>query len=451
MPNKLVQILVVEDNPDTLEMLQRKVLAKGFQAYTATEVPEAITILESHKIDIILTDYKMPKLSGLELIRHVNSHYPGIRVIMITGFPTIEGAVEAVKVGAQSYITKPFTDEELFSAIDEAITGIKLNAANRRSTDNALGQYGMIGSSPSMQKLYHSIKKSSSNQATVLIQGESGTGKELVARAIHYNSKQSKAPFVPINCGAIPESLLESELFGYIKGSFTGATETRAGHFITADGGTIFLDEISETSLSMQVKLLRVLQDKQVMMIGSNKARKVNVRVIAATNKDLSACVSQGSFREDLFYRLNVVPISVPPLREHTEDIPNLVQHFITKYAHELGQSTPWISENAMKRLMRHPWQGNVRELENLVYQMVLMHEGPGVRTADLPDYLKYTIQPELDYSRTLAQVEADYIRAVLKLNGGNKALAARKLGIDRKTLYNKLEKLGLLDLPESP
>jgi two-component system, NtrC family, response regulator HydG len=450
MPNNLVRILVVEDNPDTLEMLQRKVLAQGYQTHTATEVPEAIAVLENHKIDIILTDYKMPKLSGLELIRHVNSHYPWIRVIMITGYPTIEGAVEAVKVGAQSYITKPFTDEELFAAIDEAIEGIMLNAANRKSTDSTLNQYGMIGSSQTMQKLFHSIRKSSSNQATVLIQGESGTGKELVARAIHYNSKQSKAPFVPINCGAIPESLLESELFGYMKGSFTGASETRAGYFITADGGTIFLDEISETSLSMQVKLLRVLQDKQVMMIGSNKARKVNVRVIAATNKYLSACVAQGSFREDLYYRLNVVPISLPPLREHPEDIPELVQHFLSKYSQELGQSTPLISENAMKRLMRHPWQGNVRELENLIYQVVLMHEGTGIRTADLPDYLKYTIQPEIDYSRTLAQVEADYIQTVLKLNGGNKALAARKLGIDRKTLYNKLEKLGLQDFADS-
>jgi two-component system, NtrC family, response regulator HydG len=450
MPDNLVRILVVEDNPDTLEMLQRKVLAQGYQTHTATEVPEAIAVLENHKIDIILTDYKMPKLSGLELIRHVNSHYPWIRVIMITGYPTIEGAVEAVKVGAQSYITKPFTDEELFAAIDEAIEGIMLNAANRKSTDSTLNQYGMIGSSQTMQKLFHSIRKSSSNQATVLIQGESGTGKELVARAIHYNSKQSKAPFVPINCGAIPESLLESELFGYMKGSFTGASETRAGYFITADGGTIFLDEISETSLSMQVKLLRVLQDKQVMMIGSNKARKVNVRVIAATNKYLSACVAQGSFREDLYYRLNVVPISLPPLREHPEDIPELVQHFLSKYSQELGQSTPLISENAMKRLMRHPWQGNVRELENLIYQVVLMHEGTGIRTADLPDYLKYTIQPEIDYSRTLAQVEADYIQTVLKLNGGNKALAARKLGIDRKTLYNKLEKLGLQDFADS-
>lgn len=450
MTSDMVQILIVEDNPDTLEMLQRKVVGRGHAAFCAMDVPQAIGIVEHQKIDIILTDYKMPKLSGLDLIRHINSHFPAIRLIMITGYPTIEGAVEAVKVGAQSYITKPFTDEELFAAIDEAIEGIKLNVANKPIPSAEPGRYGLIGKSKSMKRLYHFIEKSASNQATVLIQGESGTGKELVARAIHYNSKQSKAPFVPINCGAIPESLLESELFGYTKGSFTGATETRAGYFITADGGTIFLDEISETSLSMQVKLLRVLQDKQVMMIGSNKTRKVNVRIIAATNKDLALCVKQGSFREDLYYRLNVVPITVPPLRDHTGDIPQLVQHFMQKYAGELGQNTPNISENVLKRLMAHPWQGNIRELENLVYQLVLMHEGNHIRSSDLPNYLKYSIDCVVDYSRTLDQVEAEYIRDILKQVSGNKSLAARKLGIDRKTLYNKLENLSRSEKPRS-
>lgn len=445
-----VQILIVEDNPDTLEMLQRKVTAMGHAVFCAVDVPAALARVEKQRIDIILTDYKMPKLSGLDLIKHISAHYPGIRLIMITGYPTIEGAVEAVKMGAQSYITKPFTDEELHASIDEAIHSIKLKRANQPLPSSETGKYGLVGTSKSMQRLYHLIEKSSTNQATVLIQGESGTGKELVARAIHYGSKQSKAPFVPINCGAIPESLLESELFGYTKGSFTGANETRAGYFITADGGTIFLDEISETSLSMQVKLLRVLQDKQVMMIGSNKSRKVNVRVIAATNKDLSLCVKQGSFREDLFYRLNVVPITVPPLREHAEDIPELVRFFMSKYARELGQSTPTISENALKRLMAHPWQGNIRELENLIYQMVLMREGNDIRSSDLPNYLKYSVGCVIDYNRTLAEVEADYIREILKQVAGNKSLAARKLGIDRKTLYNKMEKLNLPYSPES-
>ena len=444
MSDKDINILIVEDHPDTLEMLERKIRLKGYTPFCAADVPQAISIVEHHKIEIILTDYKMPKLTGLDLIRHISAHYPDIRLIMITGYPTIEGAVEAVKVGAQSYITKPFTDEELFSAIEEALQSIKLSAASKPSPDLPKGMHNLVGNSKAMLNLYRLIEKCSSNRATVLIQGESGTGKELVARAIHYHSAQSKAPFVPINCGAIPETLLESELFGYTKGSFTGASETRAGYFITADGGTIFLDEISETSLSMQVKLLRVLQDKQVMMIGSNKARKVNVRIIAATNKDLAICIQQGTFREDLFYRLNVFPIIVPPLREHKEDIPLLVQHFLEKYSRELGQSQPHISENALKSLMTHPWQGNIRELENVIYQLVLMREGNDIHSSDLPNYLKYSIDCVVDYSRTLEQVEADYIRDILSLTGGNKSLTARKLGIDRKTLYNKLDKLRL-------
>ncbi|HNQ44682.1 MAG TPA: sigma-54 dependent transcriptional regulator, partial [Candidatus Cloacimonadota bacterium] len=294
------EILIVDDNPNTLEMLQRKLKSRGYHSHIVQDVDSALSYLAQNRIDIILTDFKMPKFTGLDLIRHVQSQYPQIKVIMITGYPTIEGAVEAVKVGAQSYLSKPFTDEELFQAIKEAEQAL---AVNPQKPNHDASHFGIIGVSQAMQPVFSSIKKSALNNATVLIQGESGTGKELVARAIHYHSKQSKAPFVPVNCGAIPESLLEAELFGYMKGSFTGASETRAGYFITADGGTIFLDEISETSLLMQVKLLRVLQDKQVNMVGSSKPRKVNVRIIAATNKDLSLCVKQGSFREDLYYR----------------------------------------------------------------------------------------------------------------------------------------------------
>jgi two-component system, NtrC family, response regulator HydG len=438
-----IRILIAEDNPDTLEMLQRKLQSRHYYCHTAPNVPDAINILEADDIDIILTDYKMPKLSGIDLIRHVNAHYPRIKVIMITGYPSIEGAVEAVKLGAQNYITKPFTDDELFLAIDEAIEGIKRNTANRQESDLKAGQYGLIGNSAAMQKVYRSIEKSSSNNATVLIQGESGTGKELVARAIHYYGKNDKAPFVPVNCGAIPEGLLEAELFGYMKGSFTGATDTRSGYFITADGGTIFLDEISETSLSMQVKLLRVLQDKQVMMIGSNKTRKVNVRIIAATNKDLNHCIKLGNFRQDLYYRLNVLPINVPPLREHAEDIPALISHFIGKLAHETGQKTPTFSDAALKALINHTWQGNIRELENLVYQLLMMSESGSIDISDLPDYMKFSIDRKTDFNRSLDEVEKDYILGVLNLVKGNKSLAARKLGIDRKTLYAKLNKIG--------
>jgi transcriptional regulator with PAS, ATPase and Fis domain len=290
-----------------------------------------------------------------------------------------------------------------------------------------------------MQELYTIIQKSTTNNATVLIQGESGTGKELVARAIHYHSRHSKAPFVPVNCGAIPESLLEAELFGYMKGSFTGASETRAGYFITADGGSIFLDEISETSLSMQVKLLRVLQDKQVYMIGSKTPRKVNVRIIAATNKNLPLLVKQGGFRDDLYFRLNVLPINIPPLREHSEDIPPLVAHFLDKYSRENSLAAPKLSDAAIQALQAYTWPGNVRELENLIYRLIILFEGQGIDSSDLPDYMKFTLIQDRNYNRTLKQMEEEYIKGVLASVNDNKSQAANILGIDRKTLYNKL------------
>lgn len=433
-------ILIVDDSPDTQEILQRKLKARGFITYAVGTVTQALELLEKTEIELILTDYKMPQHSGLDLIRFVRQHKPHIRVIMITGFPTIEGAVEAVKVGAEEYLTKPFTDEELFGAISNAQAKIIQAKLSRRPARALTNPYSMIGNSPAITKVYNSIKKSSSNNATVLIMGESGTGKELVARAIHYNSKRSKAPFVPVNCGAIPETLLEAELFGYTKGSFTGATETRAGYFLTADGGTIFLDEISETSLSMQVKLLRVLQDKQVNMIGSKNARTVNIRVIASTNKDLRQLINQGSFREDLFYRLNVLPIMMPPLRERSSDIPLLVAHFMEKYSRENSFETPRISEDAMEAMTSYHWPGNVRELENLVYRLVLMNDEGQIDIEDLPDYMKFNISYCHDLTRSLEEVELEYIHQVLNSVGGNKSQAAKILQIDRKTLHKKLK-----------
>ncbi|HRY84373.1 MAG TPA: sigma-54 dependent transcriptional regulator, partial [Candidatus Cloacimonadota bacterium] len=283
MTDPKIPILVVDDSPSTLEMIGRKLNSHGYSSFAARSVNEALELLEKFPVELVLTDYKMPKATGLDLIRHLKAHHPLIRVIMITGYPTLEGAVEAVKMGADEYLTKPFTDQELFSAIAKVEAMIVNQKLAHKPSPTESNPYGMIGSSAVMTKVYRAIHKSCSNNATVLIHGESGTGKELVARAIHYHSKRAKTSFVPVNCGAIPETLLEAELFGYTKGSFTGATETRAGYFITADGGTIFLDEISETSLSMQVKLLRVLQDKQVSMIGSKTPRTINVRVIASS------------------------------------------------------------------------------------------------------------------------------------------------------------------------
>jgi len=430
-------ILIVDDNPDTLQMIARQLKSKGWQVSTATDVSMALPILEQEHIDLVLTDYKMPKVTGLELIRHLRSHFGNVPVIMITGYPSIEGAVEAVKVGAEEYLSKPFTEEELLTAVQKAVDKLRLQKKTEQPVQ--ANPYGLIGNSASMQELYNRIRKSTTNNATVLIQGESGTGKELVARAIHYHSKLGKAPFVPVNCGAIPESLLEAELFGYLKGSFTGASETRAGYFLTADGGSIFLDEISETSLSMQVKLLRVLQDKQVFMIGSKTPRKVNVRVIAATNKNLPLLVKQGGFRDDLYFRLNVLPINIPPLREHPEDIILLVQHFLEKSAKENSLHPPILSEAAIESFLAYAWPGNVRELENLIYRLVILCESHKIEVSELPDYMKFTLSRSKDLNRSLKQVEEEHIRAVLASVQDNKSLAAKILGIDRKTLYNKL------------
>jgi len=291
-----------------------------------------------------------------------------------------------------------------------------------------------------MLKVFDAIAKASSTPATVLISGESGTGKELLARAIHYTSSRVSAPFVPVNCGAIPEELLESELFGHVKGAFTGATEARAGFFQTADGGTIFLDEISETSLSMQVKLLRVLQDKEVCMVGSARLRKVDVRVLASTNKDLPTLVKKGLFREDLFFRINVIAIEVPPLRERGDDILRLAHHFAERFSQESGKPTPRLSDEALQVLRNYRWPGNVRELENVIQRLVVMTEGDLIDVPDLPSLMRFSALGGLGFNRTLAEVEAEYIGNVLASVGGNKTRAAEILGIDRKTLREKLK-----------
>ena len=298
--------------------------------------------------------------------------------------------------------------------------------------------HGLIGQSEAMVKVFNAIDKAASTTATVLITGESGTGKELVARAVHYRGPRVSAPFVPVNCGGIPEGLLESELFGHVKGAFTGAIESRAGFFQTADGGTIFLDEISETSLSMQVKLLRVLQDKEVCMVGSSKTRTVNVRVIAATNKDLLGLVNKGVFREDLFYRLNVITIAMPPLRDRGDDILLLISHIARKYSRELGKPAPRFSESALQVLRNYQWPGNVRELENVLQRLVVMGESELIQVPDLPSLMRFSALSAAGLNRTLAEVENEHIRNVLASVNGNKTKAAKMLGIDRKTLREK-------------
>ena len=439
------RILVVDDAPNTLEVLRRNLMPKGYLVFTALGVVEAIKILDATPVDLVITDLKMPRVSGLDLVRHVRENFKQTEVMMITGYATVEGAVKALKTGAEEYLPKPFTDEELFSAVRRALDKLRVRKARQaqlpRMPRNA---YGLLGESVEMRKIFAAIAKVAPIPATVLITGESGTGKELVARAIHYSSPRASAPFVPVNCGGIPEELLESELFGYVKGAFTGATESRAGFFQTADGGTIFLDEISDTSPSMQITLLRVLQDKEVCMVGARRTRKVDVRILAATNKNLTSLVKRGAFREDLFFRLNVITIAIPPLRQRGNDILLLTRHIATKFAEELDKPTPRFSDNALQVLRNYYWPGNVRELENVIQRLVVMTDGELIEIPDLPSLMRFSALRETGLNRTLAEVEAEYIRNVLASVDGNKTQAAKILGIDRKTLREKLKLQGL-------
>jgi DNA-binding NtrC family response regulator len=440
-PGKKERILVVDDAPETLEVLQRNLTSNGYQVYTASGVEEALRVLDTEPIDLVITDYKMPRVSGLDLIRHVRENLKDAEVMMITGYASIGGAVEAVKYGAEDYLAKPFTDEELFTAVEHALEKLQIRRAARARSDKKIPEsYGILGESEAIQNVFSAIGKVSTTAATVLITGESGTGKELVARAIHYSSPQASAPFVPVNCGGIPEGLLESELFGHVKGAFTGATETRAGFFQTADGGTIFLDEISETSLAMQVKLLRVLQDKEVGMVGDARTRKVDVRIVAATNKDLRNLVKKELFREDLFFRLSVITITVPPLSERGNDILILAHYFVNKFAQETGRPAFRFSDNALKALKNYDWPGNVRELENVVQRLVVMTDSDIVDAPDLPSLMRFSALRQTGLHRSLAAVEREHIRNVLAGVGGNKTCAAEILGIDRKTLRKKLK-----------
>jgi two-component system, NtrC family, response regulator HydG len=437
------KLLVVDDAPDTLEIIKRNLVAAGFQVFTAPGVAEALEILDRTAVDLVITDLKMPKISGLDLVRHVRENLRDTEVVMITGYPTIGSAVEAIKNGAEDYLTKPFTDEELLAAVQKALDKLSLRGTSTISMSGSAPVFkGIFGESKAMSEVFRDIKKAASTNAHVLIYGESGTGKELVARAIHYSSSRSAAPFVPINCGGIPDGLIESELFGHVKGAFTGAVESRAGFFQIADRGTLFLDEISEIPIQMQVKLLRVLQDREVYMVGSNRSIKVDIRIISATNKKLTELIPKGLFREDLYFRLNVIAIEIPPLRERENDLLLLAHYFAVKFAKEFERPIPHFSDSVLKAFKQYTWPGNVRELENIIQRIVILHEGENVDISDLPASMRYSGLGVKNYSRTLADVEKEYIRNVLESVGGNKTQAAKILGIDRKTLREKLDPL---------
>ncbi len=438
---KRESILVVDDALDTLEILQRNLNSHGYRVYTSPNVTEAIRVLESTSIDLVITDLKMPRSSGLDLIRHIKENLQAIEVMMITGYASIGGAVDAVRAGAEDYLAKPFTEEELLIAVERVLDKSRMRRVSQEGMNRKpLAPYGLLGESEAMRDVFNAIPRVATSSATVLISGESGTGKELVARAIHYASPRASAPFVPINCGAIPQELFESELFGHMKGAFTGAVETRAGFFQTADGGTIFLDEISEMKLAMQVKLLRVLQDREVYMVGATRPHKVDVRIIVATNKDLMSLVKKGAFREDLYFRLSIITIAIPPLRRRVEDILLLASHFAARFAKEFGKPVPQFSTKALEAMKNYDWPGNVRELENLIQRLVLMNDAGVIAMNDLPANMRFTISLQSGLDRTLAEVESEYIRNVLASVDGNKTKAAQILGIDRKTLREKLK-----------
>jgi DNA-binding NtrC family response regulator len=434
-------ILVVDDAPQTLEVISRNLSSEGYKVFTAEAVADAVKILDSTPVDLVITDFKMPKTSGLDLVRHVRENLKDTEVMMVTGFATVDGAVDAVKAGAEEYLSKPFTDEELLEAVRRSLEKLQLRKAGQlRGHRTPEAPEGILGESDPMRRTFGAIAKVAGTDATVLISGESGTGKELVSRAIHYSSPRASAPFIPVNCGGIPETLLESALFGHIKGAFTGATVSRAGFFQAADGGTIFLDEIGNTSLSMQAKLLRVLEDNEIFMVGSSKPHTVDVRVLAATNRGLQKLVEKSAFRDDLFYRLNVINIAIAPLRERGDDVLLLARHFVAKFAEEQGKPAPEFSDKALRVLKSYEWPGNVRELKNVINRLVVMSDESLIDVPDLPELMRFSALRETGLNRTLAEVEVEHVRNVLASVDGNKTRAAEILGIDRKTLREKLK-----------
>jgi two-component system, NtrC family, response regulator HydG len=433
-----INILAVDDSPETIELIKRNLESVGYHIYSSSNVQSAVKLLESVHIDLVITDLRMPEENGMALVRHVAENFKDMGTLVITGFPSIQGAVESIKIGADEYLVKPFTDDELFKSVERVLN--KTHNAKKQTDRVSPSNFGIIGESEEMQKVFNTINKAKATNVTVLINGESGTGKELVARALHYGGHAS-APFVPVNCGGIPDALLESELFGYVRGAFTGATETRAGFFQTADGGTIFLDEISNTSLAMQAKLLRVLQEKEFYMVGSKKPMKVNIRIVAATNVNLMQLVKKRLFREDLFYRLNIISIDLPPLRDRDKDILLLLDFFLAKYVKETNKNSMKFSKKALATLMDYAWPGNVRELQNLVHRLVIMADDNVIDVPDLPENFRFSATRTKGLHRSLAEVENEYIRDVLSANKNNITQSAQILGIDRKTLREKIRK----------
>ena len=450
------RVLVVDDDDALRESLELFLASEGFDVVAAADGPSALAQLERAAVDVVLCDLRMPGMDGLELLPQLLRLVPGLTVILMSAYGARELAIEALKRGAYDYLAKPFPPSEALLAIRKAQERERLRRANellRRELERAVGERSIVAASANMMAVLELIERAAEFKTTVLLTGESGTGKEVLARALHAQSARHAQAFVAINCGAIPEALLESEMFGHAKGAFTGADRARRGLFVEADGGSLFLDEIGELPLPLQVKLLRVLQEEEVRPVGESKSRSVDVRVIAATARDLSREVAEGRFREDLFYRLDVVRVTVPPLRDRREDIPLLVDHFLAQFRTSLGKNIRGVADDALAKLVAHAWPGNVRELENVIERAVILANEDRVTVRELPETIRAEAarSPEpvhgvSDYSLTPARrrFESDWIREALTAAGGNRTHAARLLGISHRALLYKLKEYGL-------
>ena len=449
------KVLIVDDEIDSLELMQELFESKGYISDTATNGVEAINKIKLQEPDIVLTDIRMPEMDGMQLLNFLIKDHPNIPVIMITAHGTVEAAVEAMRIGAKDYILKPIRLDEILAKV-ERITQLNSLIKENEYLLNRLQQTydftNMIGKTDKVQELFKLVKDVAATNTTVLIRGESGTGKELIANAIHYNSTRVKRPFVKVNCGVLAESLLESELFGHVRGAFTGAIKDKIGRFELANGGTLFLDEIGDISLNMQLKLLRVLQEGEFERVGGTETLKVDVRIIAATNKDLERAMDEGKFRQDLYYRLNVIPIEVPPLRERKDDIKYLIYYFMEKFNKIYGKNIAEIDPKAMSLMENYQYPGNIRELENLIERIIVLDKKGTIKTSDLPAYIRAAemeeVDEDVDLDKGLSYLVENYERKLivnaLEKNGFNKFQTAKQLQMNRSTFLSKLKKYGI-------
>jgi two-component system response regulator AtoC len=445
-----IDVLVVDDEESSRKLCVAILQSMGYTAETADSGASALAILENGHTDIVISDVRMPGMDGIELLKIIKQKYPQTDVVMMTGYGTIPASVEAIKLGAYDYITKPFGVEEFKHLIQRLVQKQELMVENRllrEQLKTRQGFGGLVGTSASMQKVFRLITVAAPKRQPVLITGESGTGKELVARAIHAQSPWQEKPFVPVDCGALTPTLIESELFGHVRGAFTGAHQARQGLLASAQGGTVFLDEIAEMPIELQAKLLRALQEHQVRPIGGNMWTRLEARIIAATNQDIEAAVERGSVRKDLYFRLNVLAIKMPPLRERKSDIPALVHDFINRHSGDEVHITG-ISYDAMTRVMTYNWPGNVRELENCVQRALVMGAGSLIQVKDLPSPVLYQMMKGKGEGEivTLRDMERQAIRHALDVTGGDRVMAAKMLGIGKTTIYRKLKECGLVN-----